>query len=151
MPIGSLLRYHHTCTSVSKQACTLFRFIIQWGHHSGGMLAHVQEEDAIVVGLNASDQLTFVRVPQGATHSGAKALEAAMATACKGAATAHVCFIGLSLSNVIAAATCSCAVPVHVCQRGAAAFVCDVPTPMHGLWAHGVRLLRFCLSGAALL
>ena len=42
----------------------------------------VQEEDAVVVGLDASEQLTFVRVPQGATHTGAEALDVAMAAAC---------------------------------------------------------------------
>jgi len=46
--------------------------------------AEFQEEDAVVVGLGDSDQLTFVRVPQGATHAGAQALEAAMAATEKG-------------------------------------------------------------------
>lgn len=40
-----------------------------------------QEEDAVVVDLDAKEQLTFTRVPQGATHSGAKALESAVAAA----------------------------------------------------------------------
>ncbi|KAF5842392.1 P-loop containing nucleoside triphosphate hydrolase protein [Dunaliella salina] len=43
--------------------------------------AEFQEEDAVVVGPGDSDQLTFVRVPQGATHAGAQALEAAIAAA----------------------------------------------------------------------